>query len=115
MARFLRPTGASKDFDLPVLDVGRLILSLLPTPKNGFALAVDRSLWQLGSTPINLLFIGVVLEMCVPIVWCSLPKRSAGGCSSPSSRMRLLERALQVLGRRRVRVLLMDREFGGRR
>lgn len=103
-------------FDLPMPDVGKFILGLLPKPKEGFVLTMDRCVWQFGSTPINLLFIGVVLgKMCFPIAWCSLPKRTDYGCSNPSSRMRVLEAALQVLGGRQVRVLLMDREFGGKR
>lgn len=77
---------------------------------------MDRSVWQFGRTPINLLFIGVVLgKRCFPIAWCALPKRATSGCSNPGSRIALLKKALQVLDGSRVPVLLMDREFGGRR
>ena len=112
--RFQRFLGA---FELPMTDVGRWILGLLPRPKEGFVLAMDRSVWQFGRTPINLLFIGVVFgKMCFPIAWAALPKRATSGCSNPFSRMRLLTKALHVLGgSAAVRVLLMDREFGGKR
>ena len=99
-------------FDLPLLDVGRFILGVLPKPKEGFVLVMDRSLWQLGSTPINVLFIGVVFgRMCFPIVWKALPH---GGCSDVPARISLLKNAVRVLDGTPIAALLMDREFGGK-
>ena len=102
-------------FALPALEVGRFILGRLPRPRDGFVLVMDRSVWQLGHTPINLLFVGVVLGgMGVPIAWSALPKRARTGCPGPPPRIRMMKKAMQVLDGAPVRVLLMDREFGGK-
>jgi len=104
------------EFKMPLDDVGRLVLSLLPSPAGGFVLAMDRTNWQFGRKHINMLFIGVVLgNMCFPLVWMALPKRTKKGNSNAAQRIRLFKRLLGVLGGQKIRVLLMDREFIGKK
>ena len=44
--------------ELPVRNIGALILALSPKPSNGWVLAMDRTNWQLGKSHINILIVG---------------------------------------------------------
>ena len=104
------------DFAMPLDDVGALVLSLLPAPAQGFVLAMDRTNWQFGRKHINVLVVGVVFgKMCFPLAWMSLPQGTKKGNSNASQRIRLFKRVLGLIGAGRVRVLLMDREFIGKK
>ena len=70
--------------------VGRLVLALLPTPDDGWVLAMDRTNWKQGKRHINLLVVTVSLgAVGVPIASIKLPsiyqERQLAPFSSPQS------------------------------
>lgn len=70
-------------FNLPQQDVGRLTLSKLTKPKDGWELSMDRTNWKFGQSHINVLTIGVVInKVAIPIVWKVLPQRNKQGNSN---------------------------------
>lgn len=87
--------------------------SLYGTQGKWIALSMDRTNWKFGRTNINILTIGISWRgTAIPLVWMMLNKR---GLSNQSERILLLERllcCLDVEQQRRIRYLLMDREFG---
>ena len=85
------------------------LISLLPKGKQ--TLTMDRTNWNYGETPLNLLVLGVVLEgFTLPLVWFALPH---GGCSDSATRERLVARLLKSLPAKRWKALVGDREFVG--
>lgn len=76
------------------------------------ALTMDRTNWKFGRLNINILTIGISWRgTAIPLVWMLLNKR---GQSNQAERMLLLERLLNCLHQeqaKRIRYLLMDREF----
>ena len=85
------------------------LISLLPKGKQ--VLTIDRTNWDYGQTPLNLLVLGVVLEgFTLPLVWVALPH---GGCSDSATRERLVARLLKSLPAKRWKALVGDREFVG--
>jgi Transposase DDE domain len=71
-------------------------------------LAVDRTEWKFGITPINLLVVAVVHNgFAFPIHWCHLGK---AGSSNSREVTKLLEQLISSLGNKTV-LVLMDREF----
>lgn len=86
-----------------------LILSLLPAGK--LLLSLDRTTWERGDAPLNLLVLGVVLHgYTLPLVWTALPH---DGNSKTEVRLELVKRLLKALPARRWEGLVADREFIG--
>lgn len=76
-------------------------------------LCLDRTNWQLGKTPINILMLSVAYGgVSVPLMWTVLNKK---GMSSTDERVELLERFLTYFPRQRIDCLTADREFRGQR
>lgn len=79
---------------------------------NWTALTMDRTNWKFGCLNINILTIGISWRgTAIPLVWMLLDKR---GQSNQLERITLLERLLNCLSqeqKKRIRYLLMDREF----
>jgi len=74
-------------------------------------LCLDRTTWQLGREPINLLVLSVVYHgVSVPLLWTALNKQ---GNSSTAERKALLERFLTHFPVQRIDCLMADREFRG--
>lgn len=74
-------------------------------------LAVDRTEWKFGATPINLLVVAVVHNgFAFPVLWCHLGK---AGSSNSKEVTALLEKLHAMLATRSV-LVLMDREFASR-
>ena len=86
-----------------------LLLSLLPAGK--LLLSLDRTTWERGDAPLNLLVLGVVLHgYTLPLAWTALPH---DGNSSTDVRLDLVMRLLKALPARRWKGLVADREFIG--
>jgi hypothetical protein len=86
-----------------------LLLSLLPAGKR--LLSLDRTTWERGDAPLNLLVLGVVLHgSTLPLVWTALPHN---GNSSTDVRLELVKRLLKALPASRWKGLVADREFIG--
>ncbi|MDR0352624.1 MAG: hypothetical protein LBI02_04490 [Opitutaceae bacterium] len=87
-------------FALSALEVGRFILGCRFRRQEGFVPVMARSIWQLGRTLINLLFVGVVLGgMSLPITWSAPHKRTKTDCLGLPARIRLLTEITRCLGR----------------
>jgi hypothetical protein len=78
-----------------------------------FYLSMDRSNWRWGKININFLVIGVPYKrMAIPLLWVMLPKQ---GNSNTDERIALLKELFRFLPSHRVKGLLGDREFVGKR
>ena len=76
-----------------------------------WVLCLDRTNWQLGREPINLLVLSVVYHgVSVPLMWTALDKK---GNSSTAERKALMERFLARFPVERIACLTADREFRG--
>jgi Transposase DDE domain len=88
----------------------KAIASLLP--KGKWILALDRTNWKWGKTPINLLVLSVVCYGCaVPLLWVSLEK---DGNSNTKERQDLLSQFAELFGEDKIGFLCADREFIGK-
>ncbi|GGR39431.1 hypothetical protein GCM10008957_55360 [Deinococcus ruber] len=74
-------------------------------------MSVDRTTWEHGEAPLNLLVLGAVVHgYTIPLVWIALDHT---GNSDTRARMWLVLRLLQALPARRWKGLVADREFIG--
>ena len=100
------------EFTLPEDWATGLILHLLPV-KSDFILAMDRTQWSLGKVSINLLTVGILYrDMAFPICFKMLHKK---GNSSTQERIDLMKRVRQHIKPCKIRALVADREFIGRK
>jgi hypothetical protein len=103
-------------FAMPLEDVGRLVISKLPRPADGWVLSMDRTNWKYGKTHINILVVAVVInKVAMPVVWMVLPQSTKRGNSHTDQRVRLMVRLLRILPAKEIKALTMDREFVGKR
>ena len=102
-------------FAMPLEDVGKLVLSKLGKPADGWVLSMDRTNWKYGKIHINILAVGVVVnKVAVPVVWRVLPQSTKRGNSNTKHRIELMKRLLRILPAQDIRALTMDREFAGK-
>ncbi len=96
--------------------VGRFMLRKIPRPADGWILSMDRTNWKHGKRHINILTVGVVVnKVAIPIAWMVLPQATKRGNSSTTHRIKLFKRVLRIIDAGDIRVLAMDREFGGKK
>lgn len=94
---------------LPQQVWAQAIAALLPRTR--WTLALDRTEWKRGGTPVNLLVLAVVTHGCaVPLLWRAMPD---GGASDTAERIDLLGRFRSLFGPERIHLLTADREFIG--
>jgi len=92
------------DYDV----ISRFVITQLPKDKK-YILTLDRTNWQFGKKDINILMLGIVYrDTSIPLYWKLLNKR---GNSSIEERKELVEKAINLLGLRRIKSLVADREF----
>lgn len=102
-------------FALCLPSVARIILERIPKPDGGYLLAMDRTNWQFGRRDINFLVIAIVAgKVSIPLVWTVLPRKTKGGNSNTAQRVALTRKLLAFIPAQEIRVLAMDREFGGK-
>lgn len=78
-----------------------------------WVLSVDRTNWQLGETPLNILVLGIVYKgVAFPVLWTILAKR---GTSNTAERIALVEQFVALFGAESILYLTADREFIGKR
>ena len=76
-----------------------------------WVLAVDRTQWDVRTTPVNILTLGVVHEgITFPLVWVMLDKK---GNSNTDERIDLMKRFYELFAHVEVRCLTTDCEFVG--
>lgn len=92
--------------------IARLVLSLIPPPKEGYTLSLDRTTWYFGKCCINLLVLAVVYKgVAIPLCWMFLDKQ---GNSNTLERIALLEIFISLFGKHCIHCLTADREFIGK-
>lgn len=85
-------------------------LSFIPHEK--LTLSIDRTEWDFGQTQINVLCVVVSIgKMAVPLYFEMLDNNS--GNSNYADRIQLLQKIVKVIGKDRISMLIMDREFIG--
>jgi Transposase DDE domain len=98
-------------FELPYAAVALALLrqSGVPPP---FVVTLDRTEWQLGSTWLNVMVVGVAHEgVALPVIWRVLPKK---GCASTVEKVEIVARFVRLCGAGSVEFLAADREFADR-
>ena len=74
-------------------------------------LIIDRTNWQLGKKDINILTFAVGYKgIAIPLAWFVMNK---AGNSFTNDRIKLLEKAILMMGKSKIKGLLADREFIG--
>ena len=75
-------------------------------------LSIDRTEWNYGKTQVNILcIVASIGKMAVPLYFEMLDNNS--GNSHTTDRIALLEKIIQGIGKQRIEMLIMDREFIG--
>ncbi len=93
-------------FSMPVDDIGRLVLSKLPKPSEGWTLAVDRTNWKFGKTHINILAFAVLVgKVAIPVSWIVLPQKTKRGNSNFRDRKAVMKRVLKIISASDIHVL----------
>lgn len=89
----------------------KLLSSFLPNGQ--WILTMDRTNWKFGKTNINFLVLGVAYKgMAIPLFWYLLDKQ---GNSNYGERIKILEDFIEVFGVEKIKVLVADREFVGKK
>jgi len=88
-----------------------LALLLVHLPPGKVLMSLDRTTWEHGASPLNLLVLGAVVHgYTIPLVWIALDHT---GNSDTQTRIRLVLQLLQALPACRWKGLVADREFIG--
>jgi len=98
-------------FELPYAAIALALLRLLPLSAP-YVLTMDRTNWQLGQTPLNLLVLGIAYKgVAIPILWTVLEKK---GNSNTAERKALVSEFVALCGHHSIAYLACDREFIGK-
>lgn len=90
----------------------RWLVDLLSLDAQPWTLVLDRTNWDFGKTPINILMVSVIYRgLGIPLMWSFLPNR---GNSRVPDRVALLDRVMQTFPQARIACVIGDREFVGR-
>lgn len=96
------------------LDMNRLaywVMSVFDLLDQPVYLSLDRTNWQWGKQPINILMLSVVYKgIALPLCWQLLVKK---GNSDTDERIALIKRFIAIFGKKAIAALLADREFIG--
>ena len=106
MQRFLRL------FEISYAEVAFFVVKLvgLSAP---WIITLDRTDWYLGSTPLNVLTLGICYKgIAFPLLWSILEKK---GCSNTAERIKLLEEFDSLFGVASIDYICADREFVGKK
>ena len=89
--------------------IAEFIFSLLPI-RLPFYLLSDRTNWKAAGKEIDILMLSIAYKkVSFPILFSLLPR----GSSSKQGRIRLLQRYIELFGKRSIPALMADREFWG--
>ena len=99
-------------FEVNYAIIARLMVRVLGVSKP-WILTMDRTDWQFGAVPLNILTLGIVYRgVAVPVLWTVLPKK---GNSNTAERVALIEQFIELFGTKAVSYLCADREFIGKK
>ena len=108
LERRIQDFFAKVRFDYTQLAI--FLLSFLP--QRPLVLSIDRTEWDFGKTQVNILCAVVSIgKMAVPIYFEMLDNKS--GNSSAADRITLFKSLIATIGKPRIQMLVMDREFIG--
>lgn len=92
------------------LQLGRLLLSFVHHHR--VVLSIDRTEWDFGLVQVNILCVVVSIgKMAVPVYFEMLDNNS--GNSNSDDRISLFKSLVRLIGKERIELLVMDREFVG--
>jgi hypothetical protein len=98
-------------FDVSYAVIAVLVVSLCGVP-SPWVLTLDRTNWQLGKTPLNVLVLGICYKgVAIPVLWTILEKK---GNSNTLERIALVEEFVRLFGAGAIWYLCADREFIGK-
>ena len=98
-------------FEISYAVIAVLIVRLMGVA-GSLVLTLDRTNWQLGKQPLNLLVLGIVYKgAAIPIFWTVLEKK---GNSNTAERKAIVEQFIKVFGAESIAYLCADREFIGK-
>lgn len=93
-------------------NLAAFLLSFIPHEK--LQLCIDRTEWDFGKTQVNILcIVASIGKMAVPIYFELLDNNS--GNSGWEDRIEILKKIIGIVGKDRIKILLMDREFIGQK
>jgi hypothetical protein len=96
------------DYDMDFTMLARLLVRLVPE-RPPYVVALDRTEWHFGQTPVNVLTVGIAHRgICFPIAWNVLP---TGGSSGAGEQIKVLERFLAAVDPTSIEAVVADREF----
>ncbi len=108
LERRIQDFFAKVRFDYTQLAI--FLLSFLP--QRPLVLSIDRTEWDFGKTQVNILCAVVSIgKMAVPIYFEMLDNKS--GNSNAADRITLFKSLIATIGKPRIQMLVMDREFIG--
>jgi hypothetical protein len=94
-------------------EISSFLVSLFFKPHEQLCVALDRTNWKYGTKHINILMLSVVyMGVAIPVMWTVLGK---AGNSHTDERKKLLDRFIKVVGPDKIKSLLGDREFFGKK
>jgi hypothetical protein len=98
-------------FEISYALIAVLIVSLMGVPRP-WVLTLDRSNWQLGKTPLNILVLGLAYKgVAIPVLWTILEKK---GNSNTAERKAIVSEFIDLFGAGSILYLCADREFIGK-
>lgn len=87
-------------------------MGLLSLDEKPWTLVLDRTNWDFGKTPINILMVSVMYRgLGIPLFWSLLPNR---GNSRMPDRISLLDQVIRTFPKARIACVIGDREFVGK-
>lgn len=100
-----------REVDINFQAVARLMLTLLPK-KVKLRLTIDRTEWDFGKCQVNILMVLIGCgDLQWPLYWELLDNKS--GNSNSQDRIDVLEKCFAVVDRKRIGLVVGDREFVG--
>lgn len=98
-------------FQISYAVIALLLVSLIGVP-SPWVLTLDRTNWQLGKTPLNILVLGIVYKgVAIPVLWAILDKK---GNSKTGQRIAIVSEFVCLFGVGSILYLCADREFIGK-
>ncbi len=100
-----------RDVTLNYQALAQLVVSLLPN-KTKLRLTIDRTEWDFGKCQVNILMVLIGHgDLQLPLYWELLDNKS--GNSNSQDRIGLLEKCFAIVDKKRVGLVIGDREFVG--
>lgn len=102
-----------REVDIDYQCLALLVVALMPKKKK-LRICIDRTEWDFGTCQVNILMVLVGhSDLQVPLFWELLDNKS--GNSNSQDRIDLLEQCFKVLDKKRVGLIIGDREFVGKK